>query len=78
MYKPFSVTVAKLVFRHNISAGYFPSNTVNITEYDPSAGIYSILDNLAQFRSPHDSKFHFLMCYPGRLPFLYPGLEKYT
>lgn len=55
-----------LVFRHDASNGdYFSSQTdaLNKNTFAPEATLFSILDQLENFRRP-DGKFRFKLCYP--------------
>ena len=52
------------VFHHDIASGYFPDKkeAINYNEDDPDADLYSILDQMEEYRK--DGVFHIRQCYP--------------
>ena len=55
--------------RHKPDSGMFASDAdaLSKNKHDPNADLYSRLDELESLRNPADGKFHFSLCYFGKL-----------
>ena len=65
LYLPWFLPERTLVFRQKYDGvNWFPANTLNVNENDPTADIYSIIGNLDNYKV--DGKFYFHLCYPSK------------